>query len=311
MDCILHIGTEKTGTTSLQDFLFENKGILNENNIELCSIKTVFSSRLIVSYFQNKLDNWHLRNKIRSFEDKKNFEENFEKNFDNFIKTIHPNVNSLIISSEYFHSRLKSSSELCDIHNFLKRYFNNIKIVCYFREQSDMWESLYSTALKQDFTGKLGDFQKNITINNNYYNHLQSADLWANEFNVKNCVFKIFRKNLLLDNDIRHDFLKIIKLSKLISEFSFSSSNRNQSLNFIQQEIFREINKKHPYWDEDKQQVNPKNTELKQLVKKLEVPDYSTGENPRKKEIHSIFKESNNQFCKKYFNSQNLFAEIT
>ena len=93
MDCILHIGTEKTGTTSLQDFLFENKGILNENNIELCSIKTVFSSRLIVSYFQNKLDNWHLRNKIRSFEDKKNFEENFEKNFDNFIKTIHPNVN--------------------------------------------------------------------------------------------------------------------------------------------------------------------------------------------------------------------------
>ena len=77
MDCILHIGTEKTGTTAIQDFLLQNRNILKKNKIEIFTNKTQFNSRLFVSYFQQKLDNWHFRNQINSLQTKKKFEKMF------------------------------------------------------------------------------------------------------------------------------------------------------------------------------------------------------------------------------------------
>ena len=55
MKCILHIGTEKTGTTSIQDFLqINNKNLIRQNISSLNRGHYIESNRLLVAAFQEK-----------------------------------------------------------------------------------------------------------------------------------------------------------------------------------------------------------------------------------------------------------------
>lgn len=307
MKCILHIGTEKTGTTAIQDFLLQNKNILKKNKIEICTNKTQFNSRLFVSYFQQKLDSWHFRNQISSLKTKKKFEEKFIENFDEYIKSFDEDTNVLIISSEYFHSRLTNRIALKTLNDFIRSYFDRIYVICYFREQSEMWQSLYSTALKQDFTGALIDFQKNLSINNTYYNHFRSANLWVEEFSAANCKLKIYKNYLFENGDIREDFVSFLDLGADKGQLQYDAQVANSSLNFYQKEIFREINKKYPFWDRKNRKINSENIKLKKLVRNLTFPYIEEQEEPRLKEIRSTFGKSNRRLFDTYFEGINYF----
>ena len=201
----LHIGTEKTGTTLLQEWLYDNKKILSKNGIYLSNQLEEPNNILLPTYFQGHLDDWTMRNRISNKQEKETFFDGFLSRVTDEIITAKTNHDTFIITSEHFHSRLQLIEEIQNLYVFLKSLFDKIYIICYFREQFDTAVSLYSTCLKGDEVKDIDSFlnsgDKKATPENYYFNYLKIADNWASVFGSKNCIFKIFDRRRIIDKD--------------------------------------------------------------------------------------------------------------
>jgi hypothetical protein len=79
MHCILHIGTEKTGTTLIQNWLYENKDALSAQGIGLTETGEKANNRKLCAYCQDGMDDYHKRHSICDKEERQAFFYNFEK----------------------------------------------------------------------------------------------------------------------------------------------------------------------------------------------------------------------------------------
>ena len=77
MKCILHIGTEKTATTTLQNWLYDNQAALSKSGVYLSDNLGKTNNILIPAYFQGHLDDWAMRNGIKDEAEKTLFFEGF------------------------------------------------------------------------------------------------------------------------------------------------------------------------------------------------------------------------------------------
>ena len=77
MDCVLHIGTEKTATTLLQSWLYSNREALSAQGVFLSSVLKEGNNRKLVSYFQPQTDDWLRRQHIATEADKTAFFDGF------------------------------------------------------------------------------------------------------------------------------------------------------------------------------------------------------------------------------------------
>ena len=73
MKCILHIGTEKTGTTILQDWLYDNQAELSKVGVCLSDNLGKTNNRLVPAYFLGHLDDWAMHNGISSDAEKRQY----------------------------------------------------------------------------------------------------------------------------------------------------------------------------------------------------------------------------------------------
>lgn len=71
MKCILHIGTAKTGTTLLQNWIYDNKVEFSKSGIYISENLGKTNNRLIPAYFSSQLDDWAKRNSIKTLGEKK------------------------------------------------------------------------------------------------------------------------------------------------------------------------------------------------------------------------------------------------
>ena len=149
--CILHIGTEKTGTSTIQKFLDSNRKALLKENI--CYPETPFTRFgsqwefvAIAHPYPWTMD----AGQACEIEDdktlndfKRNFKESLQKQFSS-----QPNTETLLISSEHFHSRLLSIGTIKELKDFLNPWVEDFKIIIYFRRQDKLAVSYYTTQIK-------------------------------------------------------------------------------------------------------------------------------------------------------------------
>ena len=148
MKCILHIGTEKTATTLLQDWLYANQEVLTRHKVYLSEMLEKTNNRAFPSYFQNHLDDWTRYKKISSLEGKEKFFEGFLGRLRDEINEASKNHDVFVITSEHLHSRVIRHEDIQSIAKFLNENFDETKVLFYFRNQFDMAVSQYSTLLK-------------------------------------------------------------------------------------------------------------------------------------------------------------------
>lgn len=150
MKAIVHIGAEKTGSTSIQEYLCQNKRQLNKAGFYYLQSAGAINSRALASYCTNdsKRDDYLNDRGIVSLEEKTEFKRDFLKNFRTEMESIPKYIHTVIISSEHLHSRTSSQEEVNAVYELLSPFFSKIKIVCYLREQLVTCTSLYSTAIK-------------------------------------------------------------------------------------------------------------------------------------------------------------------
>jgi len=312
MKVILHIGAEKTGSTALQEFLYANREQLLMSGLALLDSVNVPNNLKLVGYCKEPDDlsyGYFIDLGFRKLEDKVLFYADFEKEFSREISSLPESVHTVIITSEHFHSQIYDKNEIVRLKNFLDRYFSDVQIVCYLREQYSLARSFYSTAIKHGYVVLFEDFLTGATLDNDYYNHLNSMEKWSDIFGLKNIVARVYERKYLVENDIRRDFLAVALGFVETAKFDFSFYRQNQSLGLLGAQFGMRINSRLPRHN-DSGRVDTFRYAVFDMMEKSRISKIGEITSSRSQEIYSIFDDSNKMFAEKYLGTnKNPFSK--
>lgn len=247
MKIYLHIGTEKTGTTTLQYFFKKNENILNEFGFSFyCNSNKPYyeDSNLstghfpLVAAFMQHCPDFVTENKFQHAHSAWN-----ELKTDILKKNKHA-----IISAEHFSSRLHHISDLTQLRDTLNMF--DVNIICYIRRQDELALSTYSTKI---LSGHRHPFnEEKISTLSPFYNYDLMLKPWISVFGKKNISVIKYDKACLTDQDICRDFLMQIGISEFQS-FNFITP-KNKSLDASQLQLIRQMNNYLPAYGESNEE---------------------------------------------------------
>lgn len=311
MRCLLHIGTEKTGTTLLQDWLYANREALSAQGVCLSDLMDVPNHRKLAAYFQSEPDDYHQTHRIVDAEARAAFFAGFEQALAQEIATLGEGHHTMVITSEHFHSRVDTPEAVAALRDFLDAHFDAVKVVCYFREQSDMLLSLYSTAMRVSHTTTMEEFQREFLVPGAYYcDFEQVADLWAGAFGRDRCDFRLYDRGAFADGDIRRDFIGCLFQPLDTQTLDFALERANEALTAVEAALFRAINQAVPYWLDDDRGVSMRNLWFKYTLAECEPLKVGRlGGANTAAVIRRRFADSNRRFSERYFDGRPLFED--
>ena len=287
----LHIGTHKTGTTALQNFLFRNRE-------ELLSKGFLYpkSARPGGSRGHHNLA-WSVK-KAKRYDPLAGSWKEIQKE----INRLSPD--NVVLSSEEF--EIKDFDRVSLVKSHLERY--RTKIVVYLRRQDDFFQSVYVQNVKGGISLNIHEFIQKIQYRGDYYELLKP---WRDLFGKENIIVRIYEKEKLANGGLYEDFMssvgietnekyeqprglinfspepKIVELIRLLNEivwkgkFSFSKQDR---LNLYVKPLLENI---------DGEQAINKDT----ILSAKERID-----------IINEFKASNQKVAQEYLGQENLFT---
>ena len=307
MKCILHIGTEKTGTTTLQHFLYANREALAEKGFGVLTFIGIGNNRRLVSYgmHENRLnDDYFTALGIITKEQKKEHDNETEALFENeLVELQKKDCHTILISSEHFHSRCENEEEIQKIKDILVEHFEEIKVLCYLRPQVDMATSLYTTVLRSGSKASFEEFMENhCKVDNIYYNYDLLLERWSNIFGKHSIFPRIFELNKLKNKDLVSDFLNFSNVETTETLHFFN--RENESLTPMGQEILR-LNNIYPY--DFIYEGIPFKKFIYEKANSLFIGKGCSMDNAKSREKQQLFNEINRNVANKWFSSDELF----
>ena len=185
MRFVVHIGTEKTGTTTVQDFFHSNAGALRRLGIW-------YSSCL------GRPNNWQLRllgltpdqadpgfsqlglldapaRAAYQAKAKAQLQKEISEARDSGAETF-------LLSNEHCHSRLLSVENVERIRALFEPFGGNVEIICCLRPQAEVAVSLASTLIRTGGSATRGWFERDVTADNPYFNYRSLVERWSGVF---------------------------------------------------------------------------------------------------------------------------------
>jgi len=251
MLCYLHIGTEKTGSTTLQYFFKKNKRALKKQGVLYIDEfdKNNHGVLAVCCYSDTRHDELSKFLRVAGDNDEKyRLAEKVKKIYKKFDRN---NNFKLIISSEHLHARLTTVSEIKRLKKLLKDIgIDDVRIVVYLREPVYAAQSLYSTAIKSGSTIDSPPFPVNEYWDN-LCNHKNTIKRWSGVFGSDNVIVRLFDKGDFVGGTIISDFAYLIgyDVSDLMMDFR---SDLNKSLSVLGAEVLKGLNYKIPAYIHDK-----------------------------------------------------------
>ena len=318
MKCILHIGAEKTGSKALQIFLRDNRDALEQHGFALFlppgdANRSAPNNRQICAMFDDPVfeDPWYQLRNIRNKDELERYNSQTEAAFQAVIESLPKHIHTVILSSEHMQSRLTSQAKLDPLKPFLDRFFSDISIVCYIREQSEVCRSSYSTRLIAGRTNSLDEIQQMCRPNVFYYSYLTMLTLWENTFGRDALIIRISSRAMMEMGRVEADFLKTIGIaSDQLSGFNFASERLNQGFSPKGMSLMLKLNRTLPPSDASRLKGRLRNI-LISLIRKLTPP--RTGRQAPSvvnEEIYQAFDAQNRELAERYLNQAgNPFAK--
>lgn len=226
----LHIGGEKTGTTTLQCFLTRNAEALKRSGFYYpCEGDDIFFEREA-----------HFPIAARFMEERAEFISQANQDALPFVmqalaRKLSDINERVILSCEQLSSRLTKVSQLLALRDALPA--DEIKIVFYAREPSSLALAEWSTSIR---CGAKHEFNvEDVNPEKAYYNHLERLKLWGGVFGEENLIVREYNRSRLVGADVRRDFCASLGIDfggMRIEE------EQNQSFDVQRLEVLRFIN---------------------------------------------------------------------
>jgi Tetratricopeptide repeat len=233
---ILLIGTEKTGTTTLQHFLAANRTALRANGFvypEFCGAAN-HTGLAAYAMAPEKRDAIRLPFGCGSAADVEPMRARLQAAAAQEL----PGEATAIFCSEHCHSRLTTAEEVGRLRDFLSRFFDDVQIAVYLRRQDQIALSLYSTRLKSGGTERV--ILPRTHADDPYFNYDRSIGLWEAAFGGDNVHVRIFDRARLIDGDVVTDFVTTWGVAG--PHPYAKGANLNESISPLAQEFLRRVN---------------------------------------------------------------------
>lgn len=270
MKLIIHIGTHKTGTTALQQFLHANRGLLARCGFHYATPPHGLQHSNFVA---NALNGGESRS-VRAF---------LTKHTE--IARRH-GAHTILMSAENFYAMSVLSSmqrrQICTnaverdhtliemLRALIPESITTPQIVCYFRRPDRYAESLYSQHVKRgiSFAGTFDEFLPIIRPALFYETCIR---LWADVFDKKNCTVRLYESAAA---DIVSDFVPNVLNVDGLGQFSRTSNDANERVSRDLLEFKRMINRTARFSERDIERTILRLIDEKMELRKAEPEHY-------------------------------------
>lgn len=243
MKAILHIGTGKTGSTSIQEYMFVNRKSLLEQGIFYSEALGLKNHRRLPAIFQNddKPENYYKDRGLLTPKDRRAAKEIWWREFQNELMQAGSCARCLI-SAEHL-SQL-DNEEVKALHNRLAPLFEEVRVLVYLRDPVDYAVSMYDTALKIG-SPNMRPAAPALGGPTDYARILQA---WSEVFGKEHMNVRLFDRSELVGGDILQDFAHTAEIE---TEGFASVDVKNPSLGILGQELLLQINRRLPKYRKD------------------------------------------------------------
>jgi len=295
MRAFLHIGAEKTGTSSLQQFFRLNRKKLKSASILYSEVAGAESHTALAAAAEaiGKFDDLRILRGLKSDEAVREFRGRLSQALTE--EALSAGCENVIFSSEHLSSRLISIPEIETLANMLRRMAESITVVVYLRRQDDFLCSTYSTDVKSGFTGPMTIPGEGIRQSR--YNYYALLERWTAVFGRQNIVCRIYEKSRLKNGDLVDDFAELIGLP--VGDAYERPARINESLDVAALEFLRLFNAKVPKLKDDS--LNPARGNIVQTLQKISHGPGPTLPEAQLGEFMRFFERSNRKVALEYF----------
>ena len=236
VDLVLHIGTGKTGTSSVQFFLRDNRERLRElGHLYPKSPGGARHGRLSLFIKSDEellmAPNWYRQKQSNPAAFRKAFRHQL------FAEIERSGVSRVILSDEGLYSC--SDPALQRLRGFTDRIAHHLRLVVYLRRQDDQMVSRYQQMVKTGEVRRLAEWaQQDMAGTYDYHTRLRTFSelLEPAEFVVRR-----FEPDRFVDGSLHQDFLDAIGIDARADELQ-QVPNRNESLDAESVEFLRLVN---------------------------------------------------------------------
>jgi hypothetical protein len=203
MKCIVHIGTEKTGTTTIQSFLQLNrKRLVEDQGVAYLGKPKVRNHHYLAQMCRDDgliARELGFANVSEVIVKRGGVAEALQRQ----VADLPAHVHTVILSSEYFQSRLSRRENVQHLQEILAPIFKEIRILCYLRRQDEVAVSRYSTKLRAGFANP--DILS-LEGQAAFYDYLSMVKRWARVFGWDAFECAVFNRGQLYQGDLLRDF---------------------------------------------------------------------------------------------------------
>lgn len=201
--CILQIGTEKTGTTSLQAFLAQNRERLAARGVRYSRFPGQFNHTGLVAHAMDDSRRDPLRDALGIHSEAAVAE--FRRRIERQAEAELSGPGTTIFCSEHCHSLLTTRAEVQRLSDLLAPHFDRIDVSVYLRRQDLVATSLHSTRLKSGATDR--EILPRAYADDPYFNYDRFLALWEEVFGRQHVHVRLYDRRELVAGDVTLDFL--------------------------------------------------------------------------------------------------------
>jgi len=236
---ILHIGAEKTGTTSIQSALAGRREHLNARGFHYPTFAGDENHFRLASYAQDDgvFDDLRIFDGVRNADDLARFRDTLEHAAEEELSRHAGRV--LIFSNEHCQSRLPAVADVKRLREFLERFAEKVEICLYLRRQDRLAVSRYSTIVKH---GAGGDILEQEDIPESYWDFDALLDRWARVFGREAIRVEVCEREWLAGGSVVTDFARAYGLGLDVDD----APRRNTALSGPGTQFLRELNRRVP-----------------------------------------------------------------
>jgi hypothetical protein len=303
--CFVHIGTEKTGTTTIQNFLSKNRSRLLKQGIYYPRSPGNQNHTALAVYAMRdaRMSGIRRSSGVSNAEEVPEFRDRLTTRLDRELRD--SDAETILFSNEHLSSRLSMPVEIERVRDLCARYASRTVVVVYVRNQVDYLVSSFGTTIKGGSTRKFPyPLNKRRIRTMDYWTLLEA---WRNAFGRENMIVRRFEPQDFVDGDLLADFAAQIPFE--IGGF-VRPEPRNLALGAKELAFLRAFNARVPRWIEATPNAGRGNivaalTRCGEQGPRLSVsPEIAAG-------IMANFKRSNRRVSEEYFGGrfEPLFSE--
>lgn len=238
---ILHVGLPKTGSTAIQGFMADHRGLLREHGAHFAEAPGRKNHAMLAAYALGERARLSLQRRAAAVSSEQEvFESNLPGMIAEELRSLPDSIHTVIYSSEMLGGSVRSVEHAERLKGLFAPHFSAIRVVVYLRRQDEAAVSSYSTQLKAGGRARFQILRDADSLRR--YEYHRVLDIFSGGFGESAVLPRIFDRSLLVGGDVVKDFLAACGLADIEVTAESSALVRGAALRADVQELLRRFN---------------------------------------------------------------------